>query len=193
MKLQEICVAIILVGAGLQIGCPVASAQTNNDGRQGPRIQFVSPQPNQHISDYPIAIETNVSGFTLEAPVQYWDRVDGPDRLTGHIHYTLDDCPIFATSKTKWVMLKPMGKSLPPGKHILRAELVNPNHENLNPESFAEVEFICDGAAKNGGGNGQVDVPIDERGRDQLKKLENQLQEVQEEVGQLKLRLKDVQ
>jgi hypothetical protein len=145
------------------------------------------------ISDYPIVIHTKVQDFTLAPPVQYWDRVDGPDRFTGHIHYTMDDGPIFASRKTEWVMEKPMGKSLPVGKHILRAELVTPNHEPLNPPSFAEITIICERGAKNGGAGATGDIMIDARGREQLTRLEQELQNVQKEVDSLKPHLHDTQ
>jgi hypothetical protein len=159
--------------------------------RLHPAIEFVSPHAEARVNDYPISIETKVTDFTLSAPVQYWDRVDGPDRFIGHIHYTLDDCPIFATSKTRLVMTKPEGKSLPVGRHVLRAELVNANHEPLNPPSFAEIQFVCERSAKAGDKTSTGAVVIDDRGRDQLQKLETQLQDVQKEISQLKEQLRD--
>jgi hypothetical protein len=159
-----------------------------------PRIEFVLPHASERVTDYPIVIKTKVTNFTLAEPVQYWDKVEGPDKLVGHIHYTLDDCPIFATKKTSIVMLKPMGKSLPVGKHILRAELVNPNHDILSPQVFAEIPIFCQRDESKTSAAGKSDqIQIDPIGRDELVKVEQELQKVQEEVSQLKQRLRQVE
>lgn len=185
------------ITSGLMLACLVAglsfSSSAQDRGVQvRPAISFITPQDNARITDYPIYIETEVRGFTLAAPVQYWDKVSDQDRLTGHIHYTLDDSPIMATRRTKVVMGKPGDNALPVGKHILRAELVTPNHEPLNPPSFAEITIICERGADNGGGQSPSKVLIDKRGREQLKNLEQKIQQVQQQVWELKGRLHDV-
>ncbi|HEY9793831.1 MAG TPA: hypothetical protein V6D22_25775 [Candidatus Obscuribacterales bacterium] len=173
----------------LLVALVVAPVPALADGT--PVIHIVSPPPDVHVSDYPILVKTTVDNFTIAPPVQYWDRVIGKDRVTGHIHYTLDDGPIFASEKMQWLLEKPLDKSLPPGKHILRAELVTPNHEPLNPPIFAEVNIICDGKKEKTGASGEVGVPIDARGRDQLQKLEDEVQGLQKEISQLKGQLRD--
>lgn len=150
------------------------------------------PRANDKISDYPIHIETRVTNCTLESPVQYWGAVTVANAARGHIHYTLDDSPIFATKSTKVTMSKPQGKSLPPGKHILRAELVYINHENRNPRVFAEIPIYCERPARKDDSKPPESILMDSRTRRELQEVEQQLTEVQQKLYQLKVHSHDV-
>ncbi|HEY9772328.1 MAG TPA: hypothetical protein V6C81_00810 [Planktothrix sp.] len=159
----------------------------------GPVIVFVTPHAGDKIKDYPIFVETRVTGFTLASPVQYWDRVTPENRFIGHIHYTLDDGPIFATKGTHLVFGKPDGKILPAGTHILRAELVNINHNSLNPPVYAEIPLVCEHGPETAAQTAAAVIPIDAKGRKQLAKVEEKLHETEKEFAELKSHLKDVQ
>jgi len=154
-----------------------------------PTIEFVYPHANDKISDYPIYIETKVNNASLQPPVQFWGAVLKKDAAIAHIHYTLDDSPIFATRSTKIVMAKPSDRPLPLGKHMLRAELVYMNHENRNPRIFAEIPIICERPNEK---NDSAAVPMDDRARRQLAELEHQVTELLTQILDLKSHVKDV-
>lgn len=152
---------------------------------KSPSIEFIRPKTNDHVSDYPIFIETRVQNCKLEAPVQYWSVVRVSESRRGHIHYTLDNSPIFATKSTKVVMAKPGNKSLPVGKHILRAELVYINHENRKPRVFAEIPIWCERAPQKPSTTDGV-MQMDDRTRKELQAVEQELSAIQKELTQLK-------
>jgi hypothetical protein len=83
-----------------------------------------------------------------------------------------------------------MGKALPPGKHILRAELVNANHVPLSPPIVAEIPFFCDGD-KTTAPQTEAVIPINAQGRAQLGQLEIDLKRTQEQIDYLKSHVKD--
>jgi hypothetical protein len=170
------------------IGCANSSAD-----EASPKIEFVYPHANDVITDYPIPIEVKVTNLTLVPPVQYWSGVERADASIGHIHYTLDNSPIFATKSTQVVLSKPPGKSLPLGKHILRAELVYINHEARNPPVFAEIPIMCERPQEKAGSQSPgATVPMDDRTRRELQEVEKQLQEVQQQLTQLKSQARQV-
>ncbi len=166
---------------------PAAGQATTVPGLLPAKIEFVYPHANDKFSDYPIQIETKVTNCSLELPVQYWGAVTVANAARGHIHYTLDDSPIFATRSTKVTMLKPQGKSLPIGKHILRAELVYINHENRNPRVYAEIPIYCERPNEKGNSESSESIPMDKRTRQELQEMENQLTDVQKKLYQLKI------
>jgi hypothetical protein len=171
--------AMMLVLLGIQlVGTNCFAAE--------PTIEFVYPRANDVITDYPIYIETKVTNCTLEPPVQYWSAVEKADESVGHIHYTLDNSPIFATKNTKVVMTKPTGKSLPPGKHILRAELVYINHEKRKIPVFVEIPITCERKQQTSSQTPDVPLTMDDRTVRELQAVEKQLKEVQEELAKLK-------
>jgi hypothetical protein len=157
---------------------PFASASSD------PEIKILHPTSNQSIADYPIPIEVEVRNFELLPPVQYWGKVQGEEMSRGHIHYTLDDSPIYATSRTKIVLSSP-GKALPPGKHVLRAELVNANHANLKHEVFAEVTIYCKRAVP-AGSQAQIKPVINHTVDLDLQQVKFQLQQVQQRLDEMK-------
>jgi len=192
--LKRLLVALAMVPVLLapQSGCAQAPAKDTSPQQPAPTIEFLSPHANDKISDYPIYIETKVNNCSLAVPVQYWSQVERAYGNIGHIHYTLDDAPIFATRSTKVVMTKPTGKSLPIGKHILRAELVYINHANRNPRIFAEVPIYCERPQQKTASESSDGIPMDDRTRQELKELEKKLTQVQQELSQLKAHARDV-
>jgi hypothetical protein len=180
----------------LQIGCAESSASEPSPtpaAPSTPTIEFVYPHSNDLITDYPIFIETKVTNCKLEAPVQYWSGVEQADASKGHIHYTLDNSPIFATMDTKVVIDKPIGKSLPVGKHILRAELVYINHEKRNPPVFSEIPIMCERAQQKADSQSpNAPLMVDDRTRRELQEVEKQLTEVQQQLTQLKSQVREV-
>jgi hypothetical protein len=158
-----------------------------------PTIEFVYPHANEVFTDYPISIQTKVTNCELMPPVQYWSAVELADAPVTHIHYTLDDSPIFATERTHVVLSKPQGKSLPVGKHILRAELVYINHERRNPPVFVEIPIVC-ARPQQQSGSPSTDAPLvlDDRTRRELLEVEKQLKEVQQQLQQLKSNVRQV-
>jgi hypothetical protein len=180
--------AMMLALVGLQtVHMNSSAAEPALTQEKQPTIEFVYPHPNDVVADYPIYIETKVTNCTLEPPVQYWSGVEKVDESVGHIHYTLDNSPIFATKNTKVVMTKPTGKTLPPGKHVLRAEIVYINHERRQPPVFVEIPITCE-RPKQTVSSQSPDVPMtmDDRTLGELQAVEKQLKDVQEELAKLK-------
>jgi hypothetical protein len=188
--------AITFAIVALPIACVGSLAQqTLAPSTAQPRasIEFVYPHANEVFTDYPISIETKVTGCDLVPPVQYWSSVELADAAIGHIHYTLDDSPIFATESKQVVLSKPPGKSLPIGKHILRAELVYINHERRNPPVFVEIPIVCERPQpKSGAEPPAPPVLVDDRTRRELLEVEKQLKEVQQQLQQLKSNAREV-
>jgi len=151
-----------------------------------PTIEFLHPQANEKFSDYPLHIQVTVNNFRLLPPVQYWTKVEPEDEAKGHIHYTLDDSPIYATSKTEIVLGKNANKSLPAGKHILRAELRYINHEGLKTPVFAEIPILCERADKLDDKDSAVGSSSIKGGaKEQLDQIEFQIRQVQRQLQQL--------
>lgn len=179
---------MFFASVGISLCSPECHAAPETEATHlAPTIEFVYPHSSDVVTDYPIFIETRVTNCTLEPPVQYWSAVPRADAAVGHIHYTLDNTPIFATKSTQVVIAKPAGKSLPVGKHILKAELVSINHEPRNPRVFAEIQIICERAqTKRTSASSNGVVPMDERTRSELQLVEKQLMEVQQQLKELK-------
>lgn len=176
--------ALLVAQIGLDAVADV-SPQTS-DAQSHPSIQFVHPQANEIVSDYPIFIETKVSNFTVAPPVQYWGRVQQEEAAIGHIHYTLDDSPIFATKATKVMFGQSSDKPLPLGEHFLRAELVNNNHNSLNPPVFVMIPIRCERPDKEKHPASSRTIPVDDQIRQQLQMLDQQLKDVQKQFQQVK-------
>ncbi len=185
MKRQGLALAVVLAVVPLLAFAETsAPSQGQNEPLPKPTIEIVHPTANEKFSDYPIHVETKVTNFLLEPPVQYWGNVERSFAGLGHIHYTLDDSPIFATNRTHVTITKPPGKSLPVGKHILRAELVYVNHGSMQPRVFAEIPILCErqeqaSTSKDGG------LALDTRAHKDMQEVERQLKEVQKELSDL--------
>jgi len=177
-----------------QTSPPEQQAQSVSQAQ--PTIEFVRPHQSETVADYPLHIQVKVSNFELLPPVQYWKRVVDPeDAAKGHIHFTLDDSPIYATDKTVIMLGKNGGRSLPLGKHILRAELRNVNHRGLKSPVVAEIAIVCKRAdqgdqkssssiSSTTGTTTAAGQPPTQR-MQQIQQLRRQINEVQQEVLQL--------
>lgn len=173
--------AKLLLAAIFGLSCAQAGAVDHLH----PSIKFIHPREGEVVSDYPISIQVDVHDFKLRPPVEYWGNVMRKDEFTGHVHYMLDDSPIYATSKTA-VMLVSSGKPLPPGKHILRAELVNINHAPLKDRVFSEVTIMCRRTDAQGKPSGNGDAILDRAGKLELQQIDFQLKQIEQQLQQIK-------
>lgn len=149
---------------------------------KSPSIEILTPRAGDHVKDYPILVEVAVRNCGLKPPVQYWSAVCPSDAELGHIHYSFDNSPYIATSNTKILIEKPPRKSLPAGRHVLRAELVHINHRNRTPRVFAEVPITCDAPER---GARQDGFPS-EQARIQIGVLEKEIAKIEKHVSELK-------
>ncbi len=154
------------------------SVQSTNKAQ--PTIEFVRPQTSEKIANYPIHVHLKVTNFELLPPVQYWRAVTSPrDAAKGHIHFSLDDAPALATDETALIIEANGNRSLPPGRHVLRAELRSMNHKALKPPVVAEMTFECQAAD---GGDRGLSTPS---GDPKIAKLRQQVQQLQNQVVEL--------
>jgi len=88
-----------------------------------PTIKIVEPADGAVVRGPGVTLRVEVSNFTLQAPAR------GKKANTGHIHYWIDDrtSPMIypPTTETTVKLL------LPPGRHEIRAELVQDDHTSL--------------------------------------------------------------
>ena len=161
---------------------PVKQAQqSTNVNKPQPTIEFVRPQSNETLTNYPIHVQLKVTNFELLPPVQYWRPVmSRKDMGKGHIHFSLDDAPALATDETSLIIESNGGRSLPPGRHVLRAELRAMNHKALRPPVVAQTTIIVQPA---GQGDRNVSTPT---GDPKIAKLRQQVRQMQDQVFQLR-------
>jgi hypothetical protein len=146
-------------------------------------IEFVHPKQDEKVTDYPLFVQVNVDNFKLLPPVPYWTRIAPEDAAKGHIHYTLDDSPIYATNETQLMLGKNGGKALPVGRHVLKAELVYMNHRGLNSPAVAEISFLCERPSQ---GNAKDSPAVTNAGaQKQLQQIQQQIEQVQKQILQL--------
>lgn len=140
-----------------------------------PKIEFLRPGPNDVFKDKPIYVQVKVSNFNLLPPVEYWSKPG--DQKSGHIHYTLDDYPIFATDRTQVMLGKKSGNQyLSNGKHVIRAELVTIDHSPLKPKVVAQMTVST---------SHPVSAQEEAQNQRDIQKLQTQLFKVQEQLDQI--------
>jgi hypothetical protein len=156
------------------------SQQIPQVNRQQPTIEFVHPQADETISNYPIHVQVKVTNFELLAPVQYYRAVSSRrDMMKGHIHYSFDDAPALATDETSLIIGANGSRTLPAGKHVLRAELRAMNHKALKPPVFALISFNC--LPLNQGAGKAATLPVDPK----IAKLRREVERLQDQVREL--------
>lgn len=104
---------------------------------QAPKLNIVTPQADQIIFGDKVPVLFAVEGFTL---TDYkTNTVASPGQ--GHVHLWLDDQNPTPDSATKVAEDNFTFSDVPPGDHILKAELVGNNHASLTPPVVMTVNF----------------------------------------------------
>lgn len=108
------------------------SAGAKPVGQSGPTIKFLRPIKGEHFFDFPVFMQVQVSGFHLIPPdIKQSGKILAD---SGHICFSLDDYPVYATEDTQIMIGKFLGpRYLPVGWHVLKAELVDVNDRPLSP------------------------------------------------------------
>jgi hypothetical protein len=170
------------VASATPTGVPAVkpSQQIIHVNKPQPTIEFVLPKADETIPDYPIHVQVKVTNFDLLPPVQYYRSVSSRrDMMKGHIHYSFDDAPALATDETSLIIEANGSRTLPAGKHVLRAELRAMNHKALKPPVFALISFDCQ--PPNQAAGKVAAPPVDPK----IAKLRREVQRLQDQVREL--------
>ena len=124
--------AVLLLGAATG---PALVGETRAQG--APAIEVVSPQPGETVTSDDIAVQVNVSDFTIDCAKAGRPNEDG----VGHIHLMIDGMSMaqLANFYCGDSFTVP-GDGLAPGEHTLIVDLATNDHLDLM-ETAQEVEF----------------------------------------------------
>ncbi|XFA72990.1 hypothetical protein RYO59_001225 [Thermosynechococcaceae cyanobacterium Okahandja] len=120
------------VGGLAEVAAPVAIEDLKGwFDRYEPRLQILSPQPDQTLETTTVAVELNVTGLNI-----FQDPRTG---LGPHVEVVLDDRP----SRSVFDLKAPIEfTDLQPGTHLVRAFVVYPWGESIkSPLAYAERMF----------------------------------------------------
>jgi hypothetical protein len=152
-------------------------AGTRADAQGGPTIKFLRPIKGENFFDFPIFIQVQVTGFRLIPP-----DIRPADKTTadsGHICYSLDDYPVYATEDTQILIGKFLGpRYLPVGWHVLKAELVDKNDRPLSPAVLAVTSVFTGHNAPEESAHVEKGVPEAEQVTEELHKMRTHLEEI---------------
>jgi len=187
VKTRVVAGATILSAVVYQTVAAGASAQTSlnplakaSSSQAGPSIEFLRPIKNEGFFDYPIFIQVGVERFKLVPPNL---NSENTKPGVGHIDYTVDDFPVFSTDETQIMFGKNLGYGyIPVGRHVLKAELVDNKDHSLNPAVVAQTVVWSGHPAQKETYRSEVGAPATELAPEQLRKVQQQLEQVQLEL-----------
>lgn len=130
LKASILSFALLLVAAaGINAQAPAATTS--------PTFEIITPSEGQTLYGNKVPILFNVENFEI---VDYSVNKT-PTAGQGHIHVWLDDAKPTAETAAKIIEDTYTFSDIPYGKHTLTAELVNNNHQPLNPPQKVTVTF----------------------------------------------------
>lgn len=139
--LKLVLIAGLALAAALLAGCsgtPAAESKPATPDAAAPAasepmtLKILEPANGAEVPAGALKVEVETTGIEFVMPSN--DLVDGQ----GHVHFTLDDGPeIMSVEKVTEL------KDIAPGKHTLKAHLVQNNTEPFDPSVEQIIEFTA--------------------------------------------------
>ncbi|MHB9002538.1 MAG: hypothetical protein ACYC6C_00550 [Coriobacteriia bacterium] len=95
-------------------------------------VRLLTPTQDAEVPAGTVTVEVETSGLTFTMPSN--TNVPGE----GHVHFTLDDRPFEMATEPRLVI-----QDVSPGRHTLKAELVQNDTESFDPPIEQEIEFTA--------------------------------------------------
>jgi hypothetical protein len=106
-----------------------------------PGLQVTAPGDGALVEDTNVTVEFDVSNFTfVSSAVPLTEAGQHPEvnrEGEGHLHFMLDLGAVIVWDRTEPYTFT----DVPPGEHVLVAELVNNDHSSLSPAVVQQVRF----------------------------------------------------